>query len=34
MSNRKALTLEQNITLINDNQNGRGLSMREFAKVK
>ncbi|CAF4510391.1 unnamed protein product [Rotaria sp. Silwood2] len=31
MSHRKALTLEEKITLIKDNQNGHGLSVRELA---
>ena len=31
MSHRKALTLEEKITLIKDNQNGHSLSVRELA---
>lgn len=31
MSHRKALTLEEKVTLIKDNQNGHGLSVRELA---
>ena len=31
MSQRKALTLEEKIPLIKDNQNGHGLSVRQLA---
>ena len=31
MSHRKALTLEEKVTLIKENRNGNGLSVRESA---